>query len=347
VCAYENTPNKAVIRRCWDLPILERWYTKNGKLLSYFGLPGPEIHDLLDWQHLLGVRTGIESLGHTKKEREQASETIGRLNANIMLNGLSSGFQLLRADVEDVILNSVDNDGYPPQLNDGGPAHLAHFTYDIVNLDFDGGLGYRAKQASAKQMHGAAKRVDAIKELFKRQEGHSFILFLTINVRDTLGEEVEKYLHGLQSRDRGEGWHEMLDWYLHRTKGEREYKLKAIVPSFIHSVAETRLFRCTSRPPIAYIGHARAHMIHFAFDLETATSNSLGIRLREFSLQDDRELLELPLLRSENGQLELASMELPGVNFVSFEKTLNFLPEEIRSHILAPLHSRTIMEAQR
>jgi len=347
VCAYANTPNKAVIRQCWDLPMLERWYTKNGKLLSYFGLPGPEIHDLLDWQHLLGVRTGIESPGHTKKQREQASETIGRLYANIMLNGLSSGFQLLRADVEDVILNSVDKDGHPPQLNDGRPAHLAHFTYDIVNLDFDGGLGYRAERASAKQMHGAAKRVDAIKELFKRQEGHSFILFLTINVRDTLGDEVENYLQGLQSRDRGEGWHDMLDWYLHRTKGEREFKLKAIVPSFIHSVAETRLFRCTSRPPIAYIGHARAHMIHFAFELETAESNSRGIRLREFSPQDDRELLALPLLRSVNGQIELASMKLPGIDFISCEKTLNFLPEEIRSHILASFPRPTITEVQR
>lgn len=346
MCAYANTPNKAIIRKCWDLPILERWYTKNGRRLSYFGLPGPEIHDLLDWQHLLGVVTGIESPGHNKKEREQADETIGRLNANIMLNGLSSGFQLLRADVEDVILNSVDNYGNPPQLNDGRPAHLAHFTYDVINLDFDGGLGYRAKQASAKRTHGAAKRVDAIKELFKRQECHSFILFLTINLRDTLGPEVENYLNGLQSRDRGEGWHEMLDWYLNRTKGERDYKLKAIVPSFIHSVAETRVFRCISRPPIAYKGYG-AHMIHFVFELEATGSNSQGIRLREFSPQDDRELLELPLLRSENGQLQIASIQHPGFDYAHCEVNLGFLPEDTRASILASVPSRTILEMQR
>lgn len=347
MCAYANTANKAKIRQCWNKPILERWHTRIDRPLSYFGLPGPDIHDLLDWQQLLGKRTAIESPGHTKKEREEADEKIGRLNANIMLNGLSSGFQLLRADVEDVIINSVDDYGTPPQLNDGRPAHLMRFIYDVVNLDFDGGLGYRAKQGSVKTIRGATKRVDALKELFKRQEGHSFILFLTINVRDTLGEEVENYLHGLQSRDRGEGWRELLDWYLNLTKGKREYKLKAIVPSFIHSVAETRLFRCTSRPPIAYEGHERAHMIHFAFELESAESKFRGIRLREFSPQDDRELIELPLLRSENGQLTLPLMQHPGCNFASCEKTLTFLPKDVRSLILEPYHSHVMREIER
>jgi len=337
VCAYADTPNKAMIRRCWDLPILERWHTGIGKPLAYFGLPGPEIHDLLDWRQLLGVRTGIESPGHTKKEREQANETTGRLNANIMLNGLSSRFQLLRADIEDVILNLVDIHGNPPQMNDGRPAHLAHFTYDVVNLDFDGGLGYRVKQ-------GLAKRVDSIKKLFERQEGHSFILFLTINVRDTLGEEVENYLQGLQTRDRGPGWHETLDWYLNRTKGEREYKLKATVPSFIHAISEARVFQCTSLPPIAYTGYERAHMLHFAFELEAITINGRRANLRGFSPQDDRHLLDLPLLRCENGQLQLASVQHPGFDFTNCEANFSFLPETIRTTILAP---PTVVQSRR
>lgn len=97
MCAYANTPNKALIRRCWDLPILEDWHSKVGRPLTYFGLPGPEIHDLLDWRHVLGIRTGVESPGHNKKERGIADEAIGRMNTNIMFNGLSSGFQLLRS----------------------------------------------------------------------------------------------------------------------------------------------------------------------------------------------------------------------------------------------------------
>ena len=322
MCAYANTPNKSVIRRCWDQSILERWYTKINRPLSYFGLPGPEMHDLLDWRHLLGVRTGIESPGHTKKEREQADETIGRLNANIMQNGLSSGFQLLRADVEDVIIHSVDSYGTPPQLNDGRPAQVARFKYDVVNLDFDGGLGYKDKS-------GAAKRVEAIKKLFERQEGHDFILLLTINIRDTLGSEIEEYLRNLRGRDRGEGWQDILDWYLNRPDGEREYKLKATVPSFIHASLEPHMFRSRCRPPIVYEGYKHARMIHFVFELERQPGN-----LRAFSAQDDRDLIELPLLRSEMGQLKFAKMQHPEINYQQCSTYFDFLPEETRTPIL-------------
>lgn len=337
MCAYANTPNKATIRRCWDQPILERWYARIGKPLSYFGLPGPEIHDFLDWRHLLGIRTGIESPGHTKKERKQADETIGQLNANIMFNGLSSGFQLLRADVEDVILDAIDSYGTPPQMNDGQPAHKSHFGYDIINLDFDGGIGYR-------DSNGAAKRVAAIKKLFERQEGHSFVLFLTINVRDTMGDEIENYLRGLQARERGPNWYETIDWYLSRSDGEREYKLKAIIPSFIHAVAEPRVFQCLSRPPIAYIGHKQAHMVHFAFELEAATSNGRLINLRGFSPQDDPDLIELPLLRCENGQLRLTEKQHPKFDYASCRRNLDFLSEAICESILAPVQSRIFRE---
>ncbi len=143
MCAFRDTPNKAAIRQQWDQPILARFHDKKGTGLTYFGLPGPDIHDLLDWRDLLdSARTGVESPGHTKMERYEADQTIGRLNLNIMVNGLGSGFQLLVADVEDVIIDGVDSKGNRPQKNDGQAAHVAHFRYDLVNLDFDGGLGY-------------------------------------------------------------------------------------------------------------------------------------------------------------------------------------------------------------
>jgi hypothetical protein len=339
VCAYVNTLNKATIRRGWDLPILEHWSTKMGRPLTYFGLPGPEIHDLIDWRHVLGVRTGVESPGRNKKERAIADEAIGRMNANTMFNGLSSGFQVLKADIEDVILNCVDNYGNPPQLNDGNPAHLAHFRYDVVNLDFDGGLGYSTKNG--------ARRVYALKKLFERQEGHSFILFLTVNVRDTLGEEVEDYLQGLQRRDRGPGWYEIIDWYLNRAKGEREYKLKATVPSFIHAISESRVFQCRSRPPIAYTGHERARMIHFVFELETVLVNRHKASLRGFSLQDDRDLIELPLLKSENGQLKIAAIQHPGFDFTNCKTIVNFLPKQTGNSLITLPYEGSIVEAKK
>jgi hypothetical protein len=337
--SFADTKNKATIRRLWDRVVLESWRQKQKRdTLTYFGLPGPDICDLLDWKNVLDrLRSGVESLGHTKQEQIKAQEDIGRLSTNLFIAGIGSGFQLLRGDIEDIIIDGLDHDGNRPQINDGRPAHAAHFEYDVVNLDFDGGIGYR-------EASGAAKRVTAIKKLFERQEGHSFVLFLTINVRDTMGSEIEDYLRGLQIRDRGPSWRDTLAWYLDRADGEREYKLKATVPSFIHAISEARVFQCMSRPPIAYEGYERAHMIHFAFELEAMTPDGRSANLRGFSLQDDLDLIELPFLRCEDGQLRIASMQHPGFDYTRCSTNLNFLPEEIRDSILTPAHSRIITE---
>jgi hypothetical protein len=330
--AFEDTPNKATIRRLWDMSILESWHIGINRPLAYFGLPGPEIRDLLDWGHLLSTRTAVESSGRTRREMEQADETVGRLLMNVMAHEISSNFELLRGDIEDVILNALDKHGNPPRMNDGHPAHLAHFMYDVVNLDFDGGLGYRNKA-------GPAKRINAIKKLFERQEGHSFVLFLTINVRDTLGEEIEDYLKGLQSYDRGIGWRETLDWYLSRSNGEREYKLKATVPSFIQAIAETRVFECISRPPIFYEGFERAHMIHFSFEFKAVERNGRFATLKGFSPKDERDLLDLPLLQSNNSHLQIASMQHPNFDYARCKADFDFLPEDVRSSLLEPIYS--------
>ncbi len=55
-----TTDNKIAIRRNWDKPIINSFYQQIGRRLSYFGLPGPDIKDFLDWGEFLGWKTGIE-----------------------------------------------------------------------------------------------------------------------------------------------------------------------------------------------------------------------------------------------------------------------------------------------
>src|SRR5688500_16620353 len=105
--AYVSTPNKSAVRRLFDRPILDRWHGETARPLTYFGLPGPEIHDFLDWGDVLDIwRTAVESSGSAKERRE--FDTAGRLLDNVAAHDLLSGFQLLLGDVEDVILNGVD-----------------------------------------------------------------------------------------------------------------------------------------------------------------------------------------------------------------------------------------------
>ena len=322
---FQDTINKAAIRQQWDLRILEDWCRVFGCHLTYLGLPGPELRDLLDWRTVLDRRrTGIESPGRSKKERDQADETMGRLLMNALAHDISSGFELLVSDVEDVIIDGHDIKGKVPQLSNGQAPHLARFSYDLVNLDFDGGLGYKSIRA-----HGAAKRIKALKKLFERQEGHSFILLLTINVRHKLGEEIQEYLGNLKTRDPGAGWSEMVSWCLNRGDGELEYQLKAIVPSFIQAAAELHMFRSICRPPIVYNGHEHARMLHFVFELRRQPGN-----LRAFGQQDDRDLVELPLLTCEGGQLQLAATQHPNFTIQQAQQHLSFLPTPLIEQIL-------------
>lgn len=321
---FLDTPNKAIIRRYWDLPILEAWQRrKNGKL-SYFGLPGPEIHDLLDWRGVLSQITAIEMKGRTKRDRALADEVSGRLLMNVMINGLSSGFQLMKAEVEDVIINALDDDGNTPQLNNGQPAHLRRFNYDLINLDFVGGLGY-------KDGHGKAKRTAAIKKLFERQAGQSFLLFLTVNVRDTLKEEYDEYLINWRERNYSAEWSNLVNWYLQRPKGEKEFKLKATIPSFIHSIAEPHMFKSRCFPPVFYEGSSGARMLHFVFELESEKGN-----LRSFSHQTDHDLIALPLFRCQNDKFSLVDTPANETRIAKMPLILDFLPQYVRDTMFEP-----------
>lgn len=136
------------------------------------------------------------------------------------------------------------------------------------------------------------------------------------------------------------GWTDTIEWYLSLGKGERAYKLKAVIPTFIHFMAEGRLFRCHGRPPILYEGYERARLMHFAFELEAQDGT-----LRSFSAQDDQDLVALPLLHAEGGQLRAAPVQHPGFDATRWENELSFLPEDVRASVLESVPAMTELAA--
>lgn len=270
-----------------------------GEPLSYIGLPGPDIRDLRDWKDVLGKVTGVESPGTSKESRERAASAISRMQLNATIHGISSGFQILTGDIEDIIINVLDVNNNSPQLNNGQPAHLARLLYDIVNLDFDGGLGYISRSIGGEIV---IRRVDALKKLFERQYGTSFVFFLTINIRNTIKNQIKDYLIGWRDRDNSKEWQSTLDWYLKRGAKNQKYMFKAVVPSFIQALAEVNGFSAICYPPIVYAGFEDAQMIHFAFEL-----NHKNGSLRGHSKQNDLDLINLPLLSCEDTKLKMLS----------------------------------------
>src|SRR5438093_12855888 len=99
---FAGSGDKATIRKAWDLPILQGFTQKAGRKLSYFGLPGPAIEDLLDWRDILSITTGVERLRTRSIHYTEDLNRHRRLLKDIMVNGIEV-VQLLRVTVVELI----------------------------------------------------------------------------------------------------------------------------------------------------------------------------------------------------------------------------------------------------
>lgn len=318
--AFADSPNKHAVRSHWDLPILKRWRLDVGRPLTYFGLTGPRMLDLIAWREVLDRRRdAIEELPRGRKKREAADQAAAALQTTAMRKGLSDGLEILRGDIGTIIMNGLDAFGVRPQMSDGA-ADRSRFTYDLHNLDFDGGLAFIEKKT------GSAPRMDAIKKLFERQRGHSFVLMLTINVRNTVGREIQDFLDRLSAQPEGGA----IEWYRQRGDGEVEHRLKAIVPLLIRASAHPQGFRCYSHPPVAYTGHKGARMVHFCFELTAEDKVFAGV-----SMQHEADLLRLPMLEAIDGALTFSGLQHPEWVPEKIVGAISFLLPENASGALA------------
>jgi hypothetical protein len=321
--AFQDTDNKAAVRQKWNLPILSSYANELGRKLAYFGLPGAEIRDLIDWKDVLDYRTGVELLSKAGKGRSQELRTIDQIQLNVMMNGLGSDWQLLRGYVEDIILEGFDIDGTPPALNNRDVPHRRLFRYDLYNLDFIGGIGY----ADTK---GESKRIRTIRKLFERQKGHDFLLLLTINVRDTVGKELSGYLLEISEENPDDGdIRIMLEWYAAAGRGMKKYKLKSALPIAIQDFARFCSFHCLCYPPLAYRGH-NATMVHFVFRFEYTPGRNFPLPRQ----QGIKDLLNLPLVEIDNANVILAEVQHPEFDFSRCLRCFSFVPEEARVELL-------------
>lgn len=314
---FEESSNKVAVRRLWDLPIIERWSARLGRPLSYFGLPGPSISDILDWRTFLGYCTGVERLRKEKKQKDEDLEVHRLIHKNVLLSGIDE-FQLLLGDIEEIILNGVDQVRLPPRMANGDQPFASSFCYDLANLDFLGGMGYRAEKT------GKVRRTQALQKLLERQRGTDFLLILTLNVRDNIDDELVRYLEGAQHEAEGEELRRTLHWYATCKEGMKEYRLKATVPLFIQREGEVCGFDCFCYPPVAYTGSGSARMVHFVFELTDEKTI-----LHAHSRQRIAEVVNLPLLGIRKNAVYMPTKQHPHFDF-RCDGLLSFLPAQTR-----------------
>lgn len=240
--------------------------------LAYFGLAGEELLDVLAWREFMGRCTAVE-------EHEDNAE---RLELNVLKNRLEGTVQLLRGSIDDLMLT-------------GGPEGRLSWPYQIINLDYVGGL------VNARA-DGSSRRITALQGLFERQAGAAFVLFLTLNLRDDdrgeLDELVQQQEEDLVGLDLT-GVRECFD--RHRALGHAGL-LKLYVPILLESAA--RQHSLVFIPPVLYQGTKQ--MMHFAVQCVPFSEMGAG---RVSSTRSRIELVNLPLL-TLHGEGSLKEVDL-------------------------------------
>jgi hypothetical protein len=322
---FKDTANKSVIRTRWSLPIIQEYARQLGRPLNYFGMPGPRVLDLIAWKGSLGLKTAVQIVRSGRQQREEDSEAVSNILMNAANAGVATQFQLLRGAVEDVILNGIDIDGAKPSLAQMQKGDQVRFTYDLFNLDFEGGIHYKA--ASTKRGNSGSLRLKALEKLFERQQGHDFLLFLTLNVRDTLGDEPIKYLLETAERCANKAVQEVVQWTVALSDGNKHIQLATWLPIYIKEQAEIHQFACESLPPISYEGCDRARMVHFTFLCAYVPDRNLRVA----SPQGYPDLVALPILQAADDQLKQFPVQNPHTDATAIERSglFNKLAEKV------------------
>lgn len=253
--AFTSSTAKDYIRSQIDRNVIQRFkqtYFPDQKL-AYLGLPGLALLDILSWREFLGYCTAVEN-----------TDDADDLERNVLKNHLEHMVHLERADIDELIFRG---DGRGKLL----------WPYHIVNLDYCGGL-----------INVKARRVETLKKLFDRQTGAAFVLFLTLNLRDKDGGELDELVkqqeEDLLSLDL-EGVKECFD--KHRELNHAGL-LKLYVPILLDTIA--RQHTLVFIPPILYQGTQQ--MVHFAVQCIPYTALGAG---RVTLAQERIDLINLPL----------------------------------------------------
>lgn len=285
------TKNKQVARDLQGETILK--YCKAGLgHLSYFGLPSSSLDDVAQWNALLGHITAVEK-GEAGKEWEIQHD----LEFNAFRLGISDKLVLLRGDIDEILISGVDKNGKTPS-----------FPYDVVSLDYSGGLFYRDDT-------GLPVRLEAFDALFERQAParRDFVLFISCNLHAIDQGEVRRTLRIIETEltRYGEQAAAVINAYIDHA--EEEPRLSLYVPYLINQVAAKHHFQCQTEPVIVYAGNLSTRMMAFRFfldfDAETVAIRSPRERLSQLintpaiQIQDAKQrrtTFGLPKLKSPN-----------------------------------------------
>lgn len=235
------TVNKRKVREM-DLRLIERYFKDRRGKLRYLGLPASSMEDVLLWRDYFEHFTAVE-IGQPGDEY--------RYQHNLMLtamqHGLADRLELLRGDMDEILLNG--RDGFDNQVL---------YPFDVVSLDYSGGLVY-------KNGSGRAKRVESMESLFREQSARNqnFLLLVSCNLDNEDQGEIRAVLRGIEAelKKLGVSASGAIQGYLSHEL--EEARLKVYVPYLIWNLS-ARWYQCEHSKPVYYAGNRGTRMMHFS-----------------------------------------------------------------------------------
>lgn len=273
--SFKSSKNKDVIRSTYDRELVRAEFEHHEGRVTYFGLPGWRMLDVLAWRDYLKQIIAFE---------EQHILAI-QMILTAFKNHLESRLTLSMEEVDDALIRN--------KLRDGKPIP---FGFEVVNLDYEGGIVY-------KDINGDSKRVGALRALFKGQGEvkKDFLLLLTINVRNNDKGEIDEVVSKIL-KENG------INKPISVPAQPVAVKYKVYVPFLVQRIAEANRYDCLVHLPIYYSGASnKSTLVHFAFTLRF----NKNVSAVSPSTQTMKEILRLELLEARDGRIRSQGIKFP------------------------------------
>lgn len=278
------TLNKQKVREM-NLRLIKRYFKDRKGNLRYLGLPATTMTDVLQWQSYFNNITAVER-GRPGEEYRYQHDLI----LTAMQHGLGGRLKLLRGDMDEILLAGKDGYGNP-----------IRYPFDVVSLDYSGGIVY-------KNDNGGAKRPDSIGNLVEGQakKNQSFLLFVSCNLDNedrgeikVIFDDIERELGklGLNARST------IKAYFNHNLE---ESRLKVFVPYLIGNLS-ARWYKCEHFKPIYYEGNRGARMMNFS----TWLKRTRGYVAGRLSRQTLVYILNLSAFHCVDGELQETDFDVP------------------------------------
>lgn len=279
------TKNKDTVRTLQRNTIRKYLADKLGRL-RYFGLPSSTLGDARAWEDDFAEFVAVE-----RGERGKEWELQHDLEFQAFRVGLFGKVRQFRGDIDSVIRKGRDQIG-----------NKVPFPFDVVSLDYSGGLFYR------DEAHGLC-RLKAIATLIEQQSKSEldFVLLISCNLDQIDQGEVRRTLMniGTDLVRYGLAGEKVIRSYLAHEREEAHLKL--YLPYFVNQEAAKHHYNCETSKVIFYAGNRKVRMMAFRFFLR------FDIRTESLRAPQERlsQLINKPLIEIIDGKVSETLLGLP------------------------------------